>query len=120
LWSPPRGVVSRTDSAQYAAGDRPTVTLENHSPTSVGYNLCFAFLELDRLEAETWKLLSVDLGPGGNVDCQAFLAMLQPGMIDSGRLYLPDDLPRGRYRLVHNVTIGDARQRIATNEFDVA
>jgi hypothetical protein len=114
------GISLRTNAQRYAPSDQPQVTLENHSQDQVGYNICFAFLKLERREAGTWQAFSANLGPGGNVVCTAELRLLQPGANASGRVYLPADLPSGTYRLTHDVEINGKRQKAATGGFEVA
>ena len=113
-------VTLRTDSQTYAPGGRPKITLVNGSDSEVGYNLCFAFLELERLDGGTWKKVSKSLGPGGNVDCTAELRLLAPGAMATGQPYLPSDLEPGTYRLVHKAEINRERTEVATNAFEVS
>lgn len=115
----PNGVVFRTDQECYSPGERPILTLENRSSSPVSYNICFAFLELERFEDGAWRRLKVNLGPGPPVACDAALRTLAPGESDTSSIYLPPDLPAGRHRIVSQLEIGRQEEKVTTNEFGV-
>ena len=118
--TPSDGTVSlAADAGRYAPGDKPTLTLRNGTEGQVGYNLCFAFVHLERREANEWKSVTANLGPGGNVACTSELRLLQQGASATGEVHLPGDLPPGTYRLTHRVEIESADQTIATDAFEV-
>ena len=111
-------VTLRADATRYAPGDKPKLTLSNNSEGDVGYNLCFAFIDLERNEGGTWKPVTAHLGPPDTA-CTAPLFLLKPGATANGELILPTDLAPGTYRLVHKSDIEGARQPIATDAFEV-
>ena len=108
-------LVFETSATEYAPGDTVSVILENESDEAVGYNICFAFLELER----NGEVVPAGLGPDESTVCQANLPGLAPGEVAEGVAYLPDDLEAGTYRLATEVEVGDDRQRVVTNSFGV-
>lgn len=116
----PPGVVSlRTDAASYRPGDKAIVTLSNGSQGRVGYNLCFAFLSLERNDGGTWKAAQAQLGPP-NMGCTTELRLLRPGGTDSSEITIPAGLAAGNYRVTHNIEVAGSQVRVFSEAFAVA
>ncbi len=107
----------RTQYQNYSAGDTVKVELRAGLRT-VGYNLCFAFLGLERLDEVGWE--SVPIGsPGKYVACPAIQHLLKPFGRATGTAYLPRDLESGTYRITHEVEVADDRVPLESNVFTV-
>ena len=111
-------VTFHASASEYAPGDTVGVVLENRSDEGVGYNICSAFVGLDR-KGRTWKAAWPGLGPGEGAACQSNLNGLAPGGAIEGSVKLPSDLDTGTYRLATEVEVGRDRQRVATGSFTV-
>lgn len=118
--SPSGGTVSLTaDATSYSSGAIVRLTLRAGQSTTVGYNLCPAYLELDRQVGSDWRKVDADLGPSGNTVCTAELRLLQPGQTAPGEAHLPQTLASGTYRIAHGVEVDNERQRVTTDAFTV-
>jgi hypothetical protein len=120
------GIALSADKPSYSPGQQVKVTLTNTTQDGAGYNLCFAFLELQRQSGDNWETVrGADLSPPGSevIACTTELRFLPPDQTVSGPAHLPADLPNGTYRLTHEVEvgneIGENRQEIATEGFTV-
>jgi hypothetical protein len=118
--SPTTGVSLAAEASSYRPGDQVVVTLQNNTSNIAGYNLCFAFLELQRQVSDSWKSVRA-LGPNRQAVCTTELRGLQPGTQADGRAYLPTTLSPGIYRIALRVEIGigNAREMVATDGFSV-
>jgi hypothetical protein len=87
----------------------------------VGYNLCFGFATLERVDEEGWDPVDVNLGPhdGEGPACTPEMRMLQPLMVAKEAIHLPRDLPFGEYRLAYELEVGGERRKWATSPFTV-
>ena len=104
----------------YTGGDTVRVRLTNGTASAVGYNLCFAFLGLERRGTWShWAPLAVSLAPAPNVGCAGPLYGLSPGGEAEGAAFLPRDLPPGVYRLTARVEVGGRDRPVATGAFAV-
>jgi hypothetical protein len=114
------GPSMRTEESSYQPGDRVEFQLRN-GLRPAGYNLCFAFVTLQREATEGWDAIAADLGPatGDLVACRAELRPLPPLGRAAAAVHLPTDLPAGAYRLVHELEIGGDRRAVATDTFTV-
>jgi len=90
-------VVLRTDKAQYHAGEKMTLTLENKGGASYSFNPCTRTLE--REDGATWTALPDE---GRMCTMQAYL--LDAHGTRSGPTELPSPLAPGRYRVVVRLT----------------
>jgi hypothetical protein len=110
----------RTEEGSYQPGDRVELQLRN-GLRPAGYNLCFAFVALQRQGPEGWDTVAAHLGPPTEdlVACRADLRPLWPLGRVSSTVHLPSDLPSGAYRLVHGLEIGGDRRAVATDPFTV-
>lgn len=90
-------VVLRTDKAQYQAGEKMTLTLENKGGGSYSFNPCTRTLE--REDGTTWTALPDE---GRMCTMQAYL--LDAHGTRSGPTELPSPLAPGRYRVVVRLT----------------
>jgi hypothetical protein len=113
------GVFLVANAAAYSGGDQVRLTLTNRTATRVGYNICFAFLNIERDEAGTWSPFRADLGPGGNVACTAQLHFMAPGASAEGVAHLPKDLKLGSYRITYEAEVDGTRVKTATEAFTV-
>jgi hypothetical protein len=118
---PPIGAVTLVaDAREYAPGDQVKITLANGSNQRVGYNICFAFLDLERRDKSVWTKVAADLGPGGNVACTAQLIFMPPGEEADSVAHLAEDLSPATYRIAYNVEVGSMGTKVATEAFVVA
>jgi hypothetical protein len=90
-------IVLRTDKAQYHAGEKMTLTLENKSAASYSFNPCTRSLE--REDGATWTAL-----PDEGRMCTMEAWLLDAHGIRSGPTELPSPLAPGRYRVVIRLT----------------
>ena len=108
-----------TTTTSYQGGAIVEVRLVNGSDSEVGYNICFAFLSLERYEGGGWSDTKKNLGPDEMTACTNELRIMQNGGSDIGKAYLPRDLAPGTYRLVHDAELDGERTTLATNSFTV-
>lgn len=113
----------RTAETAYAPGSEVAVRLENQSDITVGYNICFASIELERQDGG-WEIVPASLGPNEPSGCTDELRMLAPTETAESRAFLPARLAAGRYRLATGVEVrtdrgGYDRERVVTNPFEV-
>lgn len=94
-------VALRTDKAQYRAGERMTLTLENRSANSYAFNPCTRSLE--REENGAWTPVAE---PGRVCTMEAWI--LDARGTRSGATELPSPLAPGRYRVVVRMTMESA------------
>lgn len=87
-----------TDAAEYAPGDRVQLQLRNQGHQDVGFNLCYARLE--RQDGGGW-VHTPHLAE--SEACPAIQHALEAGAYAEGSLRLPEALPAGEYRVVHDV-----------------
>lgn len=87
-----------------APADTITITLDNTSSATVGYNLCTSSLE--RRTGDEWQPV-----PSDRV-CTMELRMLEPGEQAGFPLPLPPDLTPGEYRVVTGLHPTDADERV--------
>ncbi|MEX2401024.1 MAG: hypothetical protein WD423_09660 [Rhodothermales bacterium] len=113
-------ITLRTGTDTYAVGDEVRLRLENQSGSEVGYNLCFAYLDLQRRTGDEWHDVTADLGPDDSVACTAELRTLAPGDEAAGLAHIPADLPGDSYRITHDVEVHGEMQTIPSNSFVVA
>lgn len=106
-------------SDSYAPGDQVTVEIRNGGAVDVGYNICYAFLTLERQVADAWEQLQVGLGPEPQAPCTTQLDLLAPGARDEATAYLPHDLGPGTYRIATGVEIGPELAVLETEPFEV-
>ena len=90
-------IVLRTDKAQYHAGEKMTLTLENRSAASYTFNPCTRSLE--REDGATW----IPLPDEGRM-CTMEAWVLDPRGTRSGPTDLPSPLAPGRYRVIVRLT----------------
>ncbi len=109
-----------TDSDRYAAGEQVAIRLTNNTETSLGYNICFAFLKLEAYVDGEWSTINAGLGPDDITACTAELRSLRPGESAESVAHLPIDLSSGTYRLTHDVEVNGSRRTVATNPFEVS
>lgn len=96
-----RGVFLMTDSDEYARGGSVRLTLANGATQRVTTGV----LECARLER--WSGTAWALAPHANeTACIEIARVLAPGEVLTGTFRA--DVPDGSYRLVHEVTVGDA------------
>lgn len=97
-----------------AAGDTVTITLENGSRDSIGYNLCTSGLE--RRSGGGWSAVPNDRM------CTMELRTLAPEARATYPLDIPSDLAPGEYRVVTGVERLAARERleVTSEPFTVA
>ena len=91
-------VVLRTDKAQYKAGEKMTLTLENRSAATYAFNPCTRSIE--REEAGTARALTDE---GRMCTMEAWI--LAPRGTRSGPTELPATMTPGRYRVVVRLTV---------------
>ncbi|MGH2554367.1 MAG: hypothetical protein ACRDHO_01430 [Actinomycetota bacterium] len=111
----------RTDSSSYLPGDVVGVRLKA-GILPVGYNLCFAFATLERLDGDGWDPVGVYLSPqdGEAWYCTTEGLTLPPLLSAKDVVYLPSDLPSGGYRLAYEVEVDGEPRKVATRGFVVA
>lgn len=109
-----------TDSERYDAGEQVAIRLTNDSSTSLGYNICFAFLELETYLDGEWITINAGLGPDDVTACTAELRSLRSGESAESVAHLPVDLSSGTYRLTIDVEINGSRRSVATDPFKVS
>jgi hypothetical protein len=110
----------RTESKAYLPGNEVGVRLKA-GIQGVGYNLCFAFATLERLDGNVWRPLEANLGPHDSVlvACTSELRLLPSLFGAQGTVYLPDGLRSGEYRLIYQPAVGGEQRRVATGPFTV-
>lgn len=108
-----------TRSDVYRPGDEVALRLENDTEIPIGYNICFAFLALERRGEEGWEPVEVGLGPEPDAACTLELNGLAPGESAESTAYLPEDLEAGTYRIATDVEVADAPQALETQSFEV-
>lgn len=113
------GLILSTDSKRYQPGGEIEVTLVNNSDESVGSNICFAFLTLEKRARGTWGTLPADLSPGPDVACTSELRLMQSGDSASGMATLPRNLEAGIYRLTTEVEVSGEREKVTSDDFRV-
>src|SRR5690606_38224327 len=67
-----------TDAGTYAPGEEMEIALRNQSDRALGYNICYAFLLLQRDMEGEWQETQVGLGPEPDAPCTAQLNLLEP------------------------------------------
>ena len=113
-----RSVEFTAERDTYMPGESVVVRLVNRSGTAIAHSMCFAFLELERLDDSAWISVKADLGPG-NAACDLVLYHLPPAGQVQGTAYLPRNLPEGRYRLSTTVEAPRHRLTLVTQGFTV-
>lgn len=108
----------RTDSSSYLPGDVVGVRLKA-GIRFVGYNLCFGWATLERLDRDGWDPVDVNLGPDEMTGCTAEMRMLQPLMVAKDVIHLPRNLPSDEYRLAYELEVGGERRKWATGPLTV-
>ena len=106
----------RTDSQIYSAGDTVKIELKA-GPRTVGYNLCFAYLTLQRQSDFDWE--DAPMRSHRNTACLSIQNLLQPFRRASGTLSLRPDLAPGLYRITHEIEVDGDRYLVASNTFTV-
>lgn len=107
------GVTLRAEAAQWSPGAPVTLTLENNSSSTVGFNLCFHALE--RRNGEGWSLMQ-----DARV-CTAHLDTAGAGASHSHQTHLPQTLPAGeyRFRVALYLASENASRDVASSPFQV-
>lgn len=105
----------RTDSSSYVQGDVVDVGLKA-GIRYVGYNLCFGWATLERLDGGSWTSVDVVLGPP-DAFCTAEMLMLPSLRGVEEKVHLPRHLPAGEYRLAYDLEIEGVRRKFATDPF---
>ena len=108
-----------TDAGAYSAGDDVEIALRNDSDQDLGYNICYAFLLLQREMGGEWQETQVGLGPEPDAPCTTQLNLLEPAASTQGTAYLPDDLPPGTYRISTMLEVEGVRTELHTEPFAV-
>jgi hypothetical protein len=110
----------RTHSSSYLPGDVVGVRLKA-GIRFVGYNLCFGFATLERLDGDGWDTVDVNLGPhdGEVYFCTLELRSLPSLLGAKETVHLPPDLPSGEYRLSYELEVGGELRKVATGHFTV-
>ena len=91
-------VVLRTDKAQYRSGEQMTLTFENRSASSYGFNPCQRSVE--REAGGSWSAV-----PEEGRMCTMEAWILDPHGTRSGPTELPASLAPGRYRVVVRMSV---------------
>jgi hypothetical protein len=110
----------RTDSSSYRQGEVVGIQLKAGIIRTVGYNLCFGWAELERLDSNGWHPVRANLGPDEDTFCTAEQKLLSPLQVARDKAYLPRDLPVGTYRLAYDLEIEDERSKYRSNQFSVS
>ena len=106
-------VALRAEPATIASGGSMTLTLDNESGGTIGYNLCASGLE--QRSGGGWQPL-----PENRV-CTVELRTLEPGDEVSEQLRLPEMLTSGDYRYTTTIERLErrGRERIASSQFRI-
>lgn len=107
------------ESSLYEPGDRVTVEIRNEGTSEVGYNICHAFLTLEREVGHQWEEMQVGLGPEPDSPCTAQLNLLEVGARDVADAFLPADLRPGTYRITTGIEVGPQLVVLQTDPFEV-
>lgn len=114
-----REAVLSTDEDVYAPGARVEIELTNATSAAIEYNICFAFLSLERPIDDGWQRVEASLGPEPDAACTLELRRLAAGSDAESEVFLPDDLPSGSYRLATEISMGNAMVVLESDPFEV-
>jgi len=109
---PQRGVVLLLDRDTASPGQRLELTVENRTRTRLEYGLAY---RLERRAGDGWRWINRDAA------FALILKIVEPGRREREEILLPDDLRRGRYRIVKSFTVATPRRQLRADvEFFVA
>ena len=102
-----------TDKVTYKAGDIVVLQLENKSNENIGYNLCSA--QLEQQKVTNWEIVPSDRM------CTAVVYTLEPGKSTTYEIKLDDNMAAGEFRFIAEIHLLESKVkgRRLSNTFKV-